>query len=261
MKLKYLVRRGLAAAAALALLGLPIPTAAAGAAYGALKERVVEPQEGGPQARIVQAADAAFKNIGFLQYHYNPWGNYIYNSKYAFQWLFGFNQVYDTFDFVANCYVDTIRCKFNYGGKDWLVQLWKGSYGVCLAIGGEIGVYNKSEHFPLRHYFSAVEEDWVKMEMSIYHNGKLLFTRPFEKYWWCTGFQPGVLEWFLIKPRVHVSMVAKLEFNNTAMAQLFARCLAEKSFQHGSPTPGADSPDRYYRLGKTVALSWQRAAD
>ena len=35
---------------------------------------------------------------------------------------------------------------FMYGGKNWMIELWKGQYG--LETGGEIGVYNAAENRP-----------------------------------------------------------------------------------------------------------------
>ena len=210
-----------------------------------------------PDTPLEKSVDKFFKDVGFMQYHYEPWDNYIYNEKYAFQWFFGFNEVYDDFMFLANVYADTIRCKFRYGDKDWLVQLWKGSYGVMLATGGEIGIYNKPKCDPVEHYFSACEKDWIGMGFTVYNSGKELFTRPFDKYWWATGYYISYLQGFYAKPRVHCVMTAKLELKNEEMAALVANCLAEKGFRPAKSPPGHDRPERYCLRGNKVYLSWR----
>ena len=36
--------------------------------------------------------------------------------------------------------MDCEPVEFSYGGKRWLIELWKGQYGIT--TGGEIGIYN-----------------------------------------------------------------------------------------------------------------------
>ena len=70
-------------------------------------------------------------------------GNFYYtDDKECWQKNFGFNEVYDTFAPVTMMYYDTVRTTFEYGGKEWMIQTWKGQYGVMF-VGGEVGVYTR----------------------------------------------------------------------------------------------------------------------
>ena len=87
--------------------------------------------------------------------------------------------------------LDTIRIDYNYDGKVWRTQLWKGRYFNM--PGGEVGYYSKPESRRI---------DWVKAEgddepeflipMSIKvidnRDGKVLVDKPIESHWWQTGF-------------------------------------------------------------------------
>ena len=56
----------------------------------------------------------------------------------AAQRKFGFNAGYDAFTGVVGFNIDEITTYFTYGGKDWLLEFWKGEYEV-VTLGGEIG--------------------------------------------------------------------------------------------------------------------------
>jgi hypothetical protein len=232
------------------------------AGFGTTGATAAEPTQAGQVVTdMVHMTDGFFETVGFLQFHYQPWENYIYNEKYAFQWLFGFNKAYDDLAFVANCYADTVRCKFNYDGKDWLIQFWKGSYGIFLATGGEIGAYNKPETLPGEHFFAAKKTDWIRMEMAIYNKGNLIFTRPMDDHWWCTGYAPGYLEGFGKKPRTNCMMMAKVQLKDAQMASQLAKALQDKGFMPLNQDPSVDTPDSFFLKGDTVAMCWKNITE
>lgn len=215
----------------------------------------------GAEVRHETASDKFFEHAGAFTMRYEPRERYLYNHQYVPQWLFGFNPLYDAFTFAALCNVDTLRCTFTYQGRDWLIQLWKGAYAGLLATGGEIGVYTKPQGMPAEHYFSAWQDNWLGMEMQIYREGRLLFTRPFAQYWWCTGYQAGYLDGFLTKPRDHCVMAARLQLKNSDMAALFAAQLHSKGFQAIEAPPDPNDGDAYYSNGDSVWFSWRTASE
>lgn len=98
-------------------------------------------------------------------------------------------------------FIDQVRIRFTYDHKDWMIQFWKGQYGWLL-VGAEIGVYTapegtyKNETGAVNHYNCADKEDWLKMQLDCYFSGTKenkgkyvkIFTRPYDDYWWATGF-------------------------------------------------------------------------
>ena len=203
--------------------------------------------------------DVFWETVSFLGFMAYPRSGLVYNDKTVFQSLFGFNRVYDAFAFTMNVYADTMRCKFTYDDRDWLVQMWKGSYGIFLATGGEIGVYAKPTDRRVEHYDSVQgdKSDWIGMEMAIYNRGELLFTRPFDQYWWCTGYQLSYLRGFYKSPRRDCVMQARLQFRNGEMAALFADELARKGFVWVPCLLGTQLTECYTLDDDTVNFVWR----
>jgi len=213
------------------------------------------------------AADAplmdpsTWENFAVSSYRFNSTGYYFYNTQDAFQRVFGFNAAWDFLAPLASTIYDTIRCKFTYDGRDWMVQLWKGRYGYGQFTGGEIGIYNKPAGRFIEHYAVAAEKDWIDMGMTVYYDGSALFTRAPEKLWWCTGFRYHSMSGATKKPRANVMMAATLGFKDAGMAQAFANTLAGKGFVLAKGALTTSTPERYTVEGATVKLMWQMASE
>ena len=125
----------------------------------------------------------------FIGYHIDFDDNVIYTGIDVWQRELGFNIFYDVFCYLTPFFFHytTERVKFNYDGKDWMLQMWKGRYAI--ANGGEVGVYTRDESKSGSFYDCASDEDMLVMSMDVYHGDELLFSRPAEKHWWVTGFQ------------------------------------------------------------------------
>lgn len=133
---------------------------------------------------------------GLLGYLYDPERKVFYTAKDPWQRNFGFNPVYDiSAQFIFINY-NTDRYKFTADGKDWMIQLWKGQYGLVF-YGGEVGVYTKPLDRAVDHYDCAADEDMLRMSVNLYYYDKakeqweFRFERPYGLYWWCTGFKLG----------------------------------------------------------------------
>lgn len=136
---------------------------------------------------------------GVFGYLYDPAENCFYTASDPWQRVAGYNSLYDTFAPMSLISFDTVRLRFDYDNKDWMIQIWKGQYGA-LFYGAEIGVYTKPKDRDLMHYDCAEKEDYLKMSMDFYeYKNRLIgkdewvkqFSRPYDSYWWCTGFIPG----------------------------------------------------------------------
>ncbi len=136
---------------------------------------------------------------GILGYLYDPAEKCFYTSSDPWQRVAGYNSLYDTFAPMSLISFDTVRLRFDYADKNWMIQIWKGQYGAVF-YGAEIGVYTKPKDRQLMHYDCASKEDHLKMSMDFYeYKNRLIgkdewvrqFSRPYDSYWWCTGFIPG----------------------------------------------------------------------
>ncbi len=133
---------------------------------------------------------------GLLGYLYDPERNVFYTAKDPWQRNFGFNVVYDVSAQFIFINYNTERYKFTADGKDWMIQLWKGQYGLVF-YGGEVGVYTKPLDRVAEHYDCASDEDMLRISVNFYYYDKakeqweFRFERPYGLYWWCTGFKLG----------------------------------------------------------------------
>ena len=187
---------------------------------------------------------AAVFSDGFLGYQYNKEGNYYFTTTDPWQRNFGFNVLYDMGAPFVNFYYDTIRCKFRYQNKDWLIQFWKGQYGLVF-LGAEIGVYTKPLDREQAHYDGASDDDMLYMSMSFYRKGEERATREYAKYWWCTAFVPGTLDSF--RDRSELSMKCRITLKSKEMRDLFAASLEKNGFKQ----------DKDFSVsGRDVYLSW-----
>ena len=111
----------------------------------------------------------------------------VYATVNSWMRGFGFCLGYDILAYITPLYFyHTRRFKFNYGGKEWMIQAWKGMY--VAANGAEIGVYNRQ--FPTGTFYNSVSDDeMLKMSFELYHGEEFLFARPEGLYWWVNGFQ------------------------------------------------------------------------
>lgn len=126
---------------------------------------------------------------------YSPEKDLFYSITYGWQRDFGYCQLYDEMSAPLCMIIDCEPIRFNYGGKKWLIELWKGQYGMT--TGCEIGIYNTDGptldipgFFNGTFYQSASEEDFLPITITLRKKDKVLFSRT-DEHWWITGFVLG----------------------------------------------------------------------
>lgn len=202
-----------------------------------------------------------------LGYQYSYIDDYYYtNDKDCWQYDYGFGPIYDLVAPYILLEYDYVRVFFTYEDKDWMVQLWKGQYGL-LFYGSEMGVYNKphsdNEDNIFTFYNCPPEEDWLGMEMTMYHQnlkGEYVreLSRDYDKYWWCTGFKGGQLR--VQEPADELRMTGRITMKDEEMTRLFVDGLKECKFTQAK-SKEALAIDQFYVDGCDVYLSWQDIND
>ncbi|MDO4380959.1 MAG: DUF4474 domain-containing protein [Clostridia bacterium] len=188
---------------------------------------------------------AAVFSDGFLGYKYDADGDVYFTDKDPWQRNFGFNELYDVGASFIVFYYDTVRCKFNYANKDWMIQFWKGQYGFVF-VGAEIGVYTKPTTRKVEHYDCASDEDSLQMSMTCYRKGKEIFSRKYATYWWCTGFVPGKLDKF--SDRSELTVKCRITMKDAKMLLAFCVALEQNGFKINK---------NYTVSGLDVFITWQ----
>jgi len=238
------------------------------------EEDEVHPEDGKP----LNFLDKFLRIFSWFGYTADANGMYVYNQKATWQWLTGYNELYDSFAWLIFAFPDTIVTKFNYDGKEWLIKFWKGSYVWIFATGAEIGVYNRPEWFPLNHYFAATEPDMLKMEFTLYYKlSKMLRRAPVQEQWWLTAYKPNITFDLFKRPRADIVLDTTIKFKDPCMARAFLESFAALEDSEGEPAfaevPDVPGDDGYMGLRNTdtyklslsdnvsVRIVWQNYSD
>ena len=169
--------------------------------------------------------------------------NFAFDTYYAsddpWQRNFGFCPLYDKIAFLIGDYCETIRVPFEYNGKKWMIQIWKGIYSTYM-LGGEIGLYNKPLDRETEFYDCAADPDRIQMSFTVYLGDELIVESEHKTTWWQTAFTYHKLA----RPR-DLTLNGKLTLRDTAMAKAFVESLR------------AQAPDvTVQRIGKEVTFTW-----
>ena len=119
----------------------------------------------------------------------------IFSSRTdAWQKDFGYGKLYDLASLSMNMVLDTEPVYFNYENKTWLIQFWKGQYGIT--SGAEAGIYHADRVVPpmLRGqtiFQAADDHEMLPMRIRLLSScsGQLLCISHI--HWWLTGFVIG----------------------------------------------------------------------
>ncbi len=128
--------------------------------------------------------DKGMMNVGF---NTNAYEGLVYAPINCWMRSFGFCLEYDLLCYALPMYrYNTRRFHFDYAGKEWMIQAWKGNY--LITNGGEVGIYNR-EKGSLGTFYNVVSEDeQMDMSLQILHDGEVLVNIPEQNHWWVNGF-------------------------------------------------------------------------
>lgn len=192
-----------------------------------------------PNTALAKAVDKA----GF---EYDPDWDIMKSKMDAWQRNWGYCWAYDIGAPLMSMIIDCEPFYFDYDGKHWMIELWKGQYG--LMTGAEIGLYNAEiggvvgrysttlgaiadkVHF----YWCATNPERLTMQFKLFRDDKLLFQRGPERHWWLTGFKWGE---FTNDPS-SLTMDLQIEgFPNQEMRDCFKASVESKGYEPQTPTP------------------------
>lgn len=177
------------------------------------------------EGQMIQGPNGA--GMIYLGYDYDITNGVFCTSMYPWQRNFGFMKIYDSASPVITIIYDTMRIKFDYNGLNWMVQFWKGQYGIT--SGAEVGIYTKEPDSatPL-FYDCASDENRLVMSMNVYKDGEFYFKRDEQLHWWLTGFFLGEIISYK-----RLSMDATLTMKDEEMRDAFVTALEAKGYTVG----------------------------
>lgn len=111
----------------------------------------------------------------------------------AWQRKFGYEALYDSVAPFGNMIFQCFPIYFDYAGKTWLLEIWKGQYGIT--SGCEMGLYHadriiEPKEYGRTHFESASDEEMQDMTIILEgcHMEGFAFRK---KHWWLAGFRVG----------------------------------------------------------------------
>ncbi len=163
-------------------------------------------------------------------YAYDYQQDIFYSLKNPWQKRYGYCRLYDESAAPLGMIFDCEPVCFEYRGKHWMIELWKGQYGMT--TGAEIGIYNTDrpeidipELFAGTIYDCAGEAEYLNMAYTLIKNGKVLYVRA-DRHWWLTGFKLGMFS----KPS-SLTMVATITFPDMDMRTAFLEGLRQLGYR------------------------------
>lgn len=187
------------------------------------------------------SSDKGMSDVGF-EFDLNEM--IVYATFNCWMRNYGFCFGYDAFCYLTPFFnYRTRRFKFDYNGKEWMIQVWKGKY--IIANGAEVGVYNREPDSKddITYYDCASDDDCLKMSFDLYHDDTLIMNRTTEKHWWVNGFK-------LCSDEIYLPHELTIKFNIEMKDEemLNAFCNAVDNNIYGDVT--------YTVNGLTVSLVW-----
>lgn len=173
-------------------------------------------------------------------YSFDPGQNIFYSTLNPWQRELGYCSLYDEASTPIGLVFDCEPVRFEYGGKRWMIELWKGQYGIT--TGGEIGIYTAAGPdleipgvFDGTFYNCADDKDHLSMAYTLLKNNEVLFYRA-ARHWWLTGFKLGEYT----EPS-ELTMEVSITFKDQLMRDAFLNALyeigyTEKEVRYGSNT-------------------------
>lgn len=176
--------------------------------------------------------------VGFI---YEPYKDIFATRLRAPQKLFGYTTFYDWSAPFFHMVFDYETIYFDYNERTWLIEMWKGQYGIN--SGCELGIYYADslvspEDYKTTLFYTVDEKDMLDISLKLNRRTKIKSTSPtkigYLKYhhWWLTIFKMGLFS----KPK-QLFVNACIRFKNYPMLHSFL-----DSFDKTMP------PDTQYRL-------------
>ena len=180
----------------------------------------------------------------------------VYSSMYPQQRKLGYCRLYDDLAPSLNMIIDCEPIYFKYDERRWLIEFWKGQYGMT--TGGEVGIYVTDNEdvdipgvFSGAFYESVSDNELLEMKYILIKEEKQIIERE-EKHWWLTGFDVGM---FSRPDQLYLKI--QITFPNRDMQKAFIEGLVSAGYKASDitvedrnvnivfATPKTNQPDKY----------------
>lgn len=165
--------------------------------------------------------------LGVFGFAYDKSWDCIISRMDPWQREMGYCRQYDEAAPAMYMIMDCEPIYFQYDGKNWLLEFWKGQYGCT--TGAEIGLYNNEEasgKAPEKLFYTCARDNQrLYMQFSLWRGGECILERN-ALHWWLTGFLPGEYS----KP-CNLTMKVCICFPDPAMRRAFCDGLLRAGYR------------------------------
>lgn len=145
----------------------------------------------------------------------------------AWQKDYGYGRIYDRYVPFFHIIFDCEPVYFDYEGATWLLEFWKGQYGIT--TGAEIGIYKADGIVPRERrrstLFQAAPSDRLPVFSFTLLRNNLPVCRRCQTHWWLTAFLPGVCS----EPEM-LTMKISITFPTETMCNAFLKGLIHTGY-------------------------------
>lgn len=140
-----------------------------------------------------EKCDILGRLIGPFGYCYMPSQDIFSTVIDAPQRMFGYTALFDRYASHFNMAIDCMPVYFDYGERTWLIEFWKGQYGIH--TGCEVGFYKADSLVPSifrkTALFGSVDDvEMLPMSLRFFYK-KDEIARVCRTHWWLTAFKMG----------------------------------------------------------------------
>lgn len=127
-------------------------------------------------------------------YDYHCHYGFFSSTLDAWQKNAGYTWFYDYMAPRFQMVLDALPIYFDYNGKTWLIELWKGQYGIN--AGAEIGIYHadrilSEEEYKTAFFTAAEDSEMLPCTLRLCDKTKKECAQISDRHWWLTIFLPG----------------------------------------------------------------------
>lgn len=129
-------------------------------------------------------------------YCYDMCSDLFSSTLDAWQKNFGYCRLYDETAPSMNMVFDCEPVYFNYNNRTWLIEFWKGQYGIN--TGAEVGIYHansilKKYELPTALFFGVSESEMLPVSYELVNQDNDTVFRASKVHWWLACFRMGLL--------------------------------------------------------------------
>ncbi len=173
----------------------------------------------------IKSLTNALSPFGFL---YETGDDSISSGMYPWQRDMGYGRIYDEAAPSMGMIFECEPIYFDYEGKHYLIEAWKGQYGCT--TGAELGVYVNREatagKAPEELFYECVkDEERLPMQYTLYCDEEIVLRRS-ALHWWLTGFCVGMFSGGR-ELRMEISII----FPNPGMTNAFYQGLLRAGYR------------------------------